>query len=55
MGKKPGKPDPLDYNPERRVWTTTDQPIPEDKLRIIEAYEAEVARRGLELLRRRAS
>jgi hypothetical protein len=47
--------DPLDYNPERRVWTTDDQPIPEDKLRIIKAVQAEEARRGLELLRRHAS
>jgi hypothetical protein len=43
------------YQPGKNVWTTDDVTIPEGDLRIIKAYEAEIARKGLERLRRRAS
>ena len=54
MADTPRKDDPLGYNPERRVWTTSDFPIPEEKRRIIEAIQAEQIRRELRRLRRRA-
>ena len=56
MSDTPRKDDPLNYNPERRRWTTTDRPLLDETLRIIEAAEAEKIRRYLEQrrLRRRA-
>ena len=48
------RPEPW-YQPGKNVWTTDDVQTPEEHLRIIKAYEAEVARKGLESLRRRAS
>jgi hypothetical protein len=57
MSDTPRKYDPLNPNPERRRWTTTDRPLPDETIRMIQAAEAEKIRRYLEQqrLRRRAS
>ena len=43
------------YQPGKHVWTTDDVQPSEEHLRILKAVDAEIARRGLERLRRRAS
>jgi hypothetical protein len=48
------RPEPW-YQPGKHVWTTDDVQMSEEHRRIIKAVEAEVARKGLERLRRSAS
>jgi hypothetical protein len=55
MEKDPQKRPEHWYQPGKHVVTTTDRPLPPDVQRILDAYYASVARKGLERLRRHAA
>jgi hypothetical protein len=55
MEKNPQKRPESWYQPGKHVVTTTDRPLPPDVQRILDAYHADVARKGLERLRRHAA